>query len=146
MISPGLDEIKGGLFDHVPPPPLDSADCPLPLPRKNLRTDVHQGDLDSDSDTSLESTTTSESAEEKTATSAQESVVTSLLSDEPSEVNHIDSPGKPCSDEDLKEAQKELDNMKKKSGTSLTAPLRKQPLKRFMAASAGSASLHLRRQ
>ncbi|KAH8026067.1 hypothetical protein HPB51_015416 [Rhipicephalus microplus] len=57
----------------------------------------------------------------------------SLIMMKPSEVNHIDSPGKPCSDEDLKEAQKELDNMKKKSGTSLTAPLRKQPLKRFMA-------------
>uniref|UniRef100_A0A6M2D4A0 Uncharacterized protein n=1 Tax=Rhipicephalus microplus TaxID=6941 RepID=A0A6M2D4A0_RHIMP len=129
-VSPGLDEIKGGLFDHVPPPPLDSADCPLPLPRKNLRTDVHQGDLDSDSDTSLESTTTSESAEEKTATSAQESVVTSLLSDEPSEVNHIDSPEKPCSDEDLKEAQKELDNMKKKIGDILDSALEKAAAKK----------------
>ncbi|XP_037505444.1 uncharacterized protein LOC119381750 [Rhipicephalus sanguineus] len=129
-VSPGLDEIKGGLFDHVPPPPLDSADCPLPLPRKNLQMDVHQGDLDSDSDTSLESTTTAESAEEKTATSAQESVSTSLLSDEPSEVNHIDSPGKPCSDEDLKEAQKELDNMKKKIGDILDSALEKAAAKK----------------
>ncbi|KAL1430412.1 hypothetical protein MTO96_014868 [Rhipicephalus appendiculatus] len=129
-VSPGLDEIKGGLFDHVPPPPLDSADCPLPLPRKNLQMDVHQGDLDSDSDTSLESTTTAESAEEKTATSAQESVATSLLSDEPSEVNQIESPGKPCSDEDLKEAQKELDNMKKKIGDILDSALEKAAAKK----------------
>ncbi|XP_037569665.1 uncharacterized protein LOC119450313 [Dermacentor silvarum] len=129
-VSPGLDQIKGGLFDHVPPPPSDSADCPLPLPRKNLQLDVHKGDLDSDSDTSLESTTSAESVEEKTATSAQESFATSLLSDEPSEVNHIDNPGKPCSDEDLKEAQMELDHMKKKIADILDSALEKAAAKK----------------
>ncbi|XP_050039409.1 uncharacterized protein [Dermacentor andersoni] len=129
-VSPGLDEIKGGLFDHVPPPLSDSADCPLPLPRKNLQLDVHKGDLDSDSDTSLESTTSAESAEEKTATSAQESIATSLLSDEPSEVNHISNPEKTCSDEDLKEAQKELDHMKKKIADILDSALEKAAAKK----------------
>ncbi|XP_065284223.1 uncharacterized protein [Dermacentor albipictus] len=129
-VSPGLDEIEGGLFDHVPPPPSDSADCPLPLPRKNLQLDVHKGDLDSDSDTSLESTTSAESAEEKTATSAQESIATSLLSDEASAVNHISNPEKTCSDEDLKEAQKELDHMKKKIADILDSALEKAAAKK----------------
>ncbi|XP_077516645.1 uncharacterized protein LOC144127525 [Amblyomma americanum] len=129
-VDRGLDEIQGGLFDHVLPPPSESAECPLPMPRKTLQMEVHRDGSGSDSDTSLESTTSAESAEEKTAASAQESVATSLISDEPSEVNDSEKPGKLCSDEELKEAQKELDHMKKKIGVILDSALEKAAAKK----------------
>ncbi|XP_077559860.1 uncharacterized protein LOC144174826 isoform X2 [Haemaphysalis longicornis] len=129
-VDHGLDEIQGGLFDHVPEPTSDAAECPLPLPRKNFQSVVHREDSGSDSDTSLESTTSAESAEQKTERSHQSSVATSILSDENSEANDAVKTNKPSSDEELKEAQKELDNMKKKIGDILDSALEKAAAKK----------------
>ncbi|KAK8766026.1 hypothetical protein V5799_007190 [Amblyomma americanum] len=49
---------------------------------------------------------------------------------QPSEVNDSEKPGKLCSDEELKEAQKELDHMKKKIGIILDSALEKAAAKK----------------
>lgn len=99
--QPGMKEILEAEVDHVPPGRRDPNEAPLPLPRKSLPKMIQPI---SDSDTSLESSISTASTE-RAGISPPDSATTSLLPDETSS-------GTSPSDEDLKEARKQLDKMK----------------------------------
>ncbi|CAN8003532.1 unnamed protein product, partial [Ixodes pacificus] len=119
-------EAPEGLYDRVPPIPAHETDGPQPLPRKSLRPETAALDSGSDSDTSLRSTpSTASTGRAKGITSSPDSVTTSLISDEGSNPAASGNSGKTSTDEEIREAQKQLDCMKKRIGEILDDALAK---------------------